>query len=104
LELARFDGAVLTALRDVESALDAYGHDLERQADLRAAQNRAEKAAVDARTLQAAGRSNSLATLDAERTLATVDAALAASQSQVAADQVGLFLALGGGWRQRPQG
>jgi NodT family efflux transporter outer membrane factor (OMF) lipoprotein len=101
-DLARFDGAVLTALRETESALNVYGHDLERQADLRAAENRAAKAAVDARRLQAAGRSNSLTTLDAERTLASVEAALAASQTQVAADQIGLFLALGGGWGQPP--
>jgi NodT family efflux transporter outer membrane factor (OMF) lipoprotein len=102
-DLARFDGAVLNALRETESALNTYAHDLEREADLRAARDRTAKAAADARRLQLAGRSNSLATLDAERTLANVDAALAASQSQVAADQVGLFLALGGGWRQSPK-
>ena len=49
--------------------------------------------------LRAAGRSPYLVGLDAQRTLASADAALAASDSQVAADQVRLFLALGGGWK-----
>lgn len=97
-DLARFDGTVLTALREVESALNTYSHDLDRDANLRAAQASARQALADARRLQAAGRTGALATLDAERTLAATDLAVAASQSQLAADQVGLFLALGGGW------
>jgi NodT family efflux transporter outer membrane factor (OMF) lipoprotein len=97
-DLARFDGAVLTALREVESALNVYSHDLERDASLKAAQVRASQAVVDQQRLEAGGRVNALATLDAERTLAVVDQAVAASRGQLAADQVGLFLALGGGW------
>ncbi len=100
-DLARFDGVVLTALRETESALNTYSHDLERDADLQAADLRARQAFADAQRLQTAGRTTALATLDAERALAGLDAALAASKTQLAADQVGLFWALGGGWRQQ---
>jgi multidrug efflux system outer membrane protein len=97
-QLARFDGVVLGALRDVETSLNVYGHDLERQKNLAAARDDAAKAAADATLLQSDGRSGALATLDAERTLAGAQANLAASQARIAQDQVALFLALGGGW------
>jgi NodT family efflux transporter outer membrane factor (OMF) lipoprotein len=98
--LARFDGVVLTALRETETSLDAYAHDLQRQAALKAARDQAALAETQAQTLYRAGRSPYLAGLDAQRTLAQSEAALAASDSQVAADQVNLFLALGGGWER----
>ena len=98
--LARFDGVVLTALRETETSLDAYAHDLQRQAALKAARDQAELAESQAQRLYRAGRSPYLAGLDAQRTLAGAEAALAASDSQVAADQVNLFLALGGGWER----
>jgi NodT family efflux transporter outer membrane factor (OMF) lipoprotein len=97
-ELARFDGVVLVALRDVESSLNTYAHDLERQDSLTAARNQASRALADARMLQAAGRTGALSTLDAERTLAATESALAAGRAQLALDQVAVFLALGGGW------
>jgi outer membrane protein TolC len=56
----------------------------------------------EAQALRRAGRSPYLTGLDAQRTLATAQAALSASDGQVAADQVKLFLALGGGWRGAP--
>ncbi len=98
--LARFDGVVLTALRETETSLDAYAHDLQRNAALKAARDQAAMAEAQAHTLYRAGRSPYLTGLDAQRTLAGADAALAASDSQVAADQVNLFLALGGGWER----
>lgn len=101
-DLARFDGTVLTALRETESALNTYSHDLERDADLQAAAARARQAFADAARLQRAGRTTALATLDAERTEANLEQAGAASKTQLAADQVALFLALGGGWKSAP--
>lgn len=98
--LARFDGVVLTALRETETSLDAYAHDLRRQAALKAARDQAALAETQAQTLYRAGRSPYLAGLDAQRVLAQSEAALAAADSQVAADQVNLFLALGGGWER----
>jgi len=97
-ELARFDGVVLAALREVESALTTYDHDLERQSRLAAARAETANAFADAQRLQAAGRTGALSTLDAECTLASADSALAALRAQIAEDQVALFLALGGGW------
>ena len=44
-----------------------------------------------------------LAALDADRTLATSESMLAASDAQLAMDQVQLFLALGGGWENTHQ-
>nr|WP_295108718.1 efflux transporter outer membrane subunit [uncultured Caulobacter sp.] len=98
--LAKFDGVVLTALRETETSLDAYAHDLQRQAALKAARDQAQLAESQVQRLYRAGKSPYLAGLDAQRTLATAEAQLATSDSQVAADQVNLFLALGGGWER----
>ena len=102
-QLARFDGVVLGALRDVEVALNVYSHDLRRRKSLAAARDEAAKAVADANLLQTDGRLGALASLDAERTLASAEAALATVRSQIAQDQVTLFLALGGGWETSPQ-
>jgi outer membrane protein TolC len=95
---AKFDGVVLTALRETETDLSTYARDLDRNAELRAARDEAAQAQAQAQRLYRAGRSPYLAGLDAQRTLATTEAALATSDGQVAADQVKLFLSLGGGW------
>jgi len=100
--LASFDGKVLAALREVESALTIYGRDLDRMAALKAARAKAAEAERQADALYRAGRQNEFVTLDAERVLASADQALAQAESKVAADQVNLFLALGGGWEPEP--
>ncbi len=97
--LARFDGAVLQALRETESALNVYVHDLKKLQNLRTARLEADRALADTRKLQAFGRIDALAVLDAERTRAAANLAVAAQISQISLDQVGVFLALGGGWR-----
>ncbi|HDS1697853.1 MULTISPECIES: efflux transporter outer membrane subunit [unclassified Pseudomonas] len=97
--LANFDGVVLGALRETETALTNYSRALVRNADLRDARDHAKGAAVDEDRLYRAGQSPYLSSLDANRTLATAEAELAASDAQVALDQVDLFRALGGGWR-----
>jgi outer membrane protein, multidrug efflux system len=96
--LARFDSVVLTALRDTEGALISYAHDVERDEDLATAQSRAREAEQDAHRLYSGGKIDFLSLLDAQRTMASADAALAASHSQLATDQIAIFLALGGGW------
>lgn len=96
--LARFDGVVLAALRETETSLNTYAHELDRNAALRAARDAAQLAERQAATLYRAGRAPYLQGLDAQRTLAGTEAALAASDAAVALDQVNLFLALGGGW------
>lgn len=102
--LASFDGVVLNALRETETGLAAYAQDLQRNAALRAARDQSAKAADEARRLYQGGRSPYLSSLDAERTLASIEASVAASDGQLAADQVRLFLALGGGWGPETRG
>ncbi|WP_343527018.1 efflux transporter outer membrane subunit [Sphingomonas sp.] len=96
---ARFDGTVLGALRETETALTVYARDLDRRAALRAARDQSARAASDAQRLFKAGRTGFLPVLDAQRTLIGAEQTLAAADSRLAADQVQLFLALGGGWQ-----
>ena len=42
--------------------------------------------------------------LDAERAIAQTDAAVAQSEARLSDNLVSLFLALGGGWQQPPEG
>ena len=97
--LRDLDGVVLTALRDTESALARYTRDLQRDADLAAAQARAGEAQQEAQRLYDGGKIDFLSLLDAQRTLASADGVLAASHAQLATDQIAIFLALGGGWQ-----
>ena len=97
--LARFDGVVLNALREAETSLTVYSRDLERNSALRITQSDVREAEQQAQQLYRAGRTPYLNEIDALRALGNVDSALAASDSQVAEDQVTLFLALGGGWQ-----
>ncbi|HEY6816112.1 MAG TPA: TolC family protein, partial [Croceibacterium sp.] len=96
--LAAFDGTVLLALEETETALSNYARSLERRAALQAANEQAERAARIARAQQREGAINSLARLDAARTLAEARAQLAAQDAAVSRAQIDLFRALGGGW------
>lgn len=100
--LARFDGVVLNALREVETALNAYGRDLDRLAYVRAAYNDAQRVAQENQRLYKAGRSPYQQSLDADRSLASVEANLATAEAAVTLDQVKVFMTLGGGWSSRP--
>lgn len=98
VSLATFDGTVLAALRDTETALSALSRELDRQQSLLRARDAARKAAQLSRLRFTEGIDNFLTELDADRTLATAEAQLAQSEQAVADDQVTLFRALGGGW------
>ena len=89
---------MLEALRETQTLLSRYAHDLQRDRALHEARDAARNAADHTRRLYREGRLLSRQP-DAERTLATAQAALAASQAQLSQDQVDLFLVLGGGWR-----
>lgn len=97
--LAHFDGVVLRAVEEARTSLSAYTRELQRDDALRDARDRSRAAAEQNHKLYEAGRAPYLTSLDAERTHASAEAALAASQTQVAMDQINLFLALGGGWQ-----
>lgn len=99
-ELARFDGTMLKALEETETALSRYAHALDRRTALQAARDEAEAAARITRAQQREGQIDALAALDAERTLAETQAALALQDAQIADAQVDLFRALGGGWQR----
>ena len=88
----------MTALRETETALVVYARELDRHAALQAARDDSATVAQQARQLYQNGKTGYLDALDAERVMATSEAALAASDAQLADDQVSLFLALGGGW------
>ncbi|TCP35638.1 TolC family protein [Sphingomonas sp. BK235] len=96
--LATFDGTVLTALGETETALSNYARSLERRAALQQALGQADRAARITRAQRREGQIDSLSQLDAERTLADAQAALALQDQLVADAQVDLFRALGGRW------
>ncbi|GGA42236.1 efflux transporter outer membrane subunit [Dyella nitratireducens] len=96
--LAAFDGTVLNALREVETSLDTYAADLDKQEQLRVARDSAEHRALQAQELEQGGRIDSLASLAAERDRWTAEQAVAAGEAALNHDQVDVFLALGGGW------
>lgn len=97
--LARFDGTVLTALKEVEQALARVAANREEHAALLDAEARAEKAW---RFAELRYRSGSVAYLDvlvALDRLLDARAASAASMQRLATARVDLFRALGGGWQ-----
>jgi NodT family efflux transporter outer membrane factor (OMF) lipoprotein len=96
--LAKFDGTVLTALRETETALGNYARELDRRAALEASRDQSAIVARQARQLYQNGRTGYLESLDAERALAASESSLATSEAQLSDDQVVLFMALGGGW------
>jgi NodT family efflux transporter outer membrane factor (OMF) lipoprotein len=98
--LATFDGQVLTALEETETALSTYARELDRRTELQRARDNAATAARITRARQREGQIDFLDVLDAERTFADADADLALANARIADAQVDLFRALGGGWRQ----
>jgi NodT family efflux transporter outer membrane factor (OMF) lipoprotein len=97
--LAGWDVAVLRALREVETALAAYGGEVRRNRALDSALIQSALYARRAGARVRLGDTASLIQFDAER--ARAQAALAQAQSDliVAQSQVALFRALGGGWQ-----
>ena len=98
--LLTYEKTVLTALKDVETALVAYAKQQETRKSLSAAvvNNRI---AVDlAMQLYMAGKSDFLNVLIAQRALFTSEDALAQSTATVDTNLIALYKALGGGWEK----
>ncbi|HTR00698.1 MAG TPA: TolC family protein [Candidatus Acidoferrum sp.] len=95
---AHFDGVWLNALRETETALDAYIKSLERRAALADASKSSDEAARLTQLRFDAGKQSYLDLLQAELTAADARTNLAAGEADVTGLQVDLFLALGGGW------
>jgi outer membrane protein TolC len=98
--LATFDGIVLGALGEVETALSNTRQAVLRRDALREARVQADVAVRITRARQQEGDINSLDLLDAERTAADAQATLAEADANIAVAQVDLFRALGGGWQR----
>ena len=98
-DLANFDGTVLRALQETETALSAYRGAEARVAMLTSARDAAQRAARITLARQREGQIDFLVLLDAQRTLAQTEADLAEATRAVAFAQVDLFRALGGGWQ-----
>ena len=100
--LANFQGTVLTALKETESALARYAAAIKKNAALGRAVAASNDAAELSRLRFITGRDNFLNLLIAEQNRATARGALAASDTEVAEQAVSLFKALGGGWEGAP--
>jgi NodT family efflux transporter outer membrane factor (OMF) lipoprotein len=97
--LAQFDGSVLKALSETETALSAYQNALRRQQRLVAARDQAATASRIVAAQQREGQVDALVLLDAQRSFADAEAQLAAADTDVSQRQISLFQTLGGGWR-----
>jgi NodT family efflux transporter outer membrane factor (OMF) lipoprotein len=96
--LASFDGTVLTALKETEQALATYNSELQRHDALTRGFNDSKRAFDLANARFQAGSISYTDLLATEQTLITAESNLAASDEALAADQINLFKALGGGW------
>jgi len=100
--LAGFDGTMLRALQETETALSAYARQAEAQQALASARDEAGRAVRITRARQREGTIDFLELLDAERTFADTEADLASSRARIVGAQIDLFRALGGGWEGEP--
>jgi NodT family efflux transporter outer membrane factor (OMF) lipoprotein len=97
--LASFDAVVLTALKETEQALVAYSAALDNRQALGDAQDKVHIAFDIAHAQFLAGALSNLDLLTTEQSLIAVDAAVASSDAALVQDQIAVFKALGGGWR-----
>ncbi|MDQ0839311.1 efflux transporter outer membrane subunit [Sphingomonas faeni] len=97
--VAGYDGAVLTALKEVEQALARYSASLDRSRELDMAQRSAAESFALARARLDAGAISQLDLLTAEEALIGTQTAVAASTAEQTDLLVTLFKALGGGWQ-----
>lgn len=97
-DVVTYQSAVLTAIQDVEDALDAFAREQVRRKSLAAAAAAAENAATMSRNLYVAGLKDFLTVLDSQRSALTLENELAQSDANITADLIRLYKALGGGW------
>jgi NodT family efflux transporter outer membrane factor (OMF) lipoprotein len=95
---ANYQATVLTALQEVEDALVALDRDRERFVRLQSAAQAAGNAALLAQNRYAAGLIDFQTVLQTQRSLLSTQDSVAIGQSNISADHVLLYKALGGGW------
>jgi multidrug efflux system outer membrane protein len=98
--LLTYEKTVLTALKDVETALVAYAKEQEHRKALSEAVVNNRKAVDLAMILYVAGKSDFLNVLIAQRSLFATEDALAQSTRTVDTNLIALYKALGGGWEK----
>jgi len=96
---ARYEGAVLSALEEVENALSGYAMERDRLDALRRAASSAQEAVNLAQIQYEAGLIDFGDVLEAQRSLLGFQDEMAESKGTVASDLVRLYKALGGGWQ-----
>ena len=92
----RFDGSVLNALREVETVLTVYAHDLDQNAKLHYAEEQTDIAVQDAEKLFGGGKAKSTMRFEARKALLQISQERTESDAKVLDDQVQLFHALVG--------
>ena len=98
-DVARFEGSVLNALKDVRQALALYDGERQRHAALDHALDSSRHAYKLAQLNYNAGSIDFLDVLDSERELIRLQTTLADADGQLLQRQIALFRALGGGWQ-----
>ena len=96
---ALYQGALLTALKEVENALVALRGDRERLLRLQSAAEAAGNAALMARQRYSSGLVDFQVVLETQRTQLSTQDGVASASADLGADHVRLYKALGGGWR-----
>lgn len=99
---AEFDGTVLGALQETETALSWYRERHNRAVDLEEALETARTLDEQSRTMFRAGKVGLRDDLSSNASLIEARDAERAAQDAVAQSQITLFLALGGGWTENP--
>jgi NodT family efflux transporter outer membrane factor (OMF) lipoprotein len=96
--LSFYESTVLTALKDVESALVAYANEQTRRNSLMAAVKAGGSAFELARFQYVSGLVSFQTVLDTQQSLLSTQDQLADSQAKVTSNLISLYKALGGGW------
>ncbi len=103
-DVAAYQKTVLTALKDVETALVAYAKEQEHGRFLTEAVANDRKAVDLAMQLYIAGKTDFLNVLNAQRALFLAEDALVQSARSLSTNLIALYKALGGGWENQPAG
>ena len=96
--LVTYQKSVLTALEEVENALQAYAQGRERVDARRAAVEAARNAATLTRNMYQSGLSDFQKVLETERTLLSAEDNLAIAEASMRTNLIKLYKTLGGGW------
>ncbi len=100
--LANFDSTVLKALSETEQALSVYEAELAHHKALVAAQVAAQAVLKPSNVQFRAGSYSLIDFLNVQASAVSANQAVAASDQALAADQIAVFQALGGGWEEAP--